>query len=138
MAESSPNAQPVADPSLNQEIKKSSEALKKQKTLHLMLMILGWASISLGVIILLSSILLSFVLSVQYSVSPCADDCFNTFIPAVVTSFVTFGAALGQFWAADKLEADKYSETGMWISMLLLIPFLGFFVYIVIHRTVGS
>ena len=120
-------------------MQRSGDELRRLKLLHSLLMILGWVNLSLGVTLLLVTLLVAFLIPVQYAVSPCTGgNCFVTYMIPFITSFVTFVVALGQFWGAERLEQDKYCETGMWISFMLVIPFVVIIFYMLVTNFAQS
>lgn len=117
------------DPLLDKELTRSREEAQKRRTVHTILMITGWVNVSLGITIFIAALIIAFLSAIEYSVYPCTQGCYYSLTFPMVTSFVLFFVALGEFWAASKLEADPYCLTGMWVSMMLLVPFAGYLLY---------
>lgn len=115
-------------------ISKGHEEYKKKKSLHLILMVLGWSNLGLGLTILLVTIIIGIYSAITLSVNPCPTDCFYSRTIPVISSFMFVIISLFEFWGASRLEPDSYADTGMWVSLITMVPFLGYILYLVASK----
>lgn len=129
-----PVAEHVNTDSATSELQQSTEALRRKKQLHMILMILGWSNLGLGLTIVAVTLLVSFYSVVLLSINPCPTACLYSRTIPVISAFVLITTSLFQFWGASRLEPNTYADTGMWVSLLTMIPFLGYLLYLVASK----
>ncbi len=116
------------------ELQQSTEALKRKKQLHLILMVLGWSNLGLALTIIGVTVLVGFYSVVLLSINPCPNDCLYSRTVPFISAFVLITTSLFEFWGASRLEPNTYADTGMWVSLLTMVPFGGYLFYLVASR----